>query len=457
MTLESKALLAAAFALLSAVMFNAAVPLYVDEAYYWLWSKHLSMGYYDHPYMIAYLIKLFTLGGDEIWKIRLVNLVCFSGAAFFVFKTADFLFGRSSALYALILFILSPAVTMGLTITTPDSPLIFFWSASLYFAAKAFFDKQLGHYLLAGAAAGLALSSKYTAILLPAGFFLYLTFKEPRELTTSRPYLALLACVIAFAPVLVWNAQNGFVSFAFQLHHGAATGTEGLHLMDDLAFFGGMAAMFNPLFFILFVYAAFSQESYRDKRMVFLLVPALFTIAFFLYKGIYKKMELNWVAPAFISASIALSRFIVFKQLYRAASAGIILSLLLMAIIRFPLSFGLEGKRNPQNRLFGYEELARHLQTYPARPVYADHLTLASSLTYYLDKPVWIPTSTRSSEFDRWQQGADWSARPGIYVSRNDRTDELRTLWKHVDLSEIYTAKKPGFSDKSFYVYKVSN
>ena len=41
-------------------------PLAIDEAYYWLWSKNLAGGYYDHPPMIAVLIRLGTLiAGDN--------------------------------------------------------------------------------------------------------------------------------------------------------------------------------------------------------------------------------------------------------------------------------------------------------------------------------------------------------------------------------------------------------
>jgi hypothetical protein len=36
------------------------IELETDEAYYWLWSRHLAISYFDHPPMIAYLIRLGT-------------------------------------------------------------------------------------------------------------------------------------------------------------------------------------------------------------------------------------------------------------------------------------------------------------------------------------------------------------------------------------------------------------
>ena len=136
---------------------------------------------------------------------------------------------------------------------------------------------------------------------------------------------------------------------------------------------------------------------------------------------------------------------------------GLALSLVLMMVMRFPLAFGLEGKKNPHNRLFGYEEVARHIQPLAGESVFADHLTLASSLTYYLKKDVYIPTETRKSQFDWWQKGMDFSQTKGIYVSKTDHLEELKTIWKNVELLEIYTAHKQGYSDKLFYIYKVSN
>ena len=32
-------------------------PLVPDEAYYWVWSRHLAGGYFDHPPVVAYMIR----------------------------------------------------------------------------------------------------------------------------------------------------------------------------------------------------------------------------------------------------------------------------------------------------------------------------------------------------------------------------------------------------------------
>lgn len=446
---------------LFAAVYNGTIPLFEDEAYYWLWSTRLSLGYFDHPPMIAYFIKMFTLFGNDVWIIRLVNIASFFGASVFIYKTAKYLFDEKTAFYSFLIFIFSPVVTMGLTITTPDSPLALFWSASLYFAAKAFFEGRTVDYILAGLLGGAALLSKYTGLLLFLSYFTFILINRPKLMLSGKIYLAIVFGLIAFSPVIIWNVQNDFASFIFQYNHGSKTADETIHLIHDLELFGGLFGIFGPVFFALLLYVFTQKESYKNDKLLFVLVIPLFTILFFFYKGLYKQMELNWIAPAFASASIVVGHFIAKNSMKKTFYWGIFFSVLIGLVIRFPLMFGLEGAINPHNRLFGQVELAQRIQELsketPDENVYADYLTLASALDYYLQKDVYIPTQTRKSEFDNWQAGFDFASKPGIYVSKDERLAELQTIWKNAALIEQYTVAKKGYQDKTFYIYRVTN
>ncbi|MGZ8547650.1 MAG: ArnT family glycosyltransferase [Sulfuricurvum sp.] len=450
-------IVACIYALL-AIAYNTYLPFFEDEAYYWLWSHHLALSYYDHPPMIAYLMKVFTTFGDAVWQIRMINIFCFFGAGFFIYKTARYLFDETTALYAFLIFIFSPAVTMGLTITTPDSPLAFFWTASLYFTAKAFFEGKTKDFIIAGALGGAALLSKYTGILLFMSYFVFIASYRPKLFVSKKLYLAIASGLIVFSPVIIWNIQNDFSSFLFQYHHGTANSEVLIGFKHDLELLGGAFGIFGPLFFVLLLYIFTQKEFYKNERLFFVLSITMLTLLFFLYKGLYKKMELNWVAPAFASASIVVGYFIAKYDMKKTFIVGMIISLLAGGIMRFPLFFGLEGARNPHNRLFGQEELAKHLEHFTHENIYTDYLTMASALTYYLKKEVYIPTQTRKSQFDTWQQGYDFGSKPGIYVARESgKLDELKTIWSHAILIEEYTVHKKGFKDKTYYIYKVSN
>lgn len=455
--MRQKAFLIGAIFAVFSTLYNATLPIYTDEAYYYLWSKHLALGYLDHPPLIAYMIKLFTLLGDSVWQIRLVNVFCFSLASYYVFRTGEYLFDENTAFYSFLIFLFSPAVTMGFTITTPDSPLILFWSASLYYGARAFFEDRTVDFILAGLLGGLALLSKYTGILLFFSYFLFVAAKRPKLFLSHKLYPAIVFALLAFSPVIAWNASNSFESFAFQYNHGSKTADEPLNILLNIEFIGGMFAVFGPVFFGILVWAFFKKESYKNERLFFALIPALFTILFFLYKGLYKKMELNWVAPAFVSACVVVGYMIRDKGLKKSFYTGISLSLLIVLAARFPLAFGLTNAKNPHERLFGYEELAKELKRLGDGDVFADHLTSASVLTYHLKKDVFIPTATRKSEFDRWQKDVNFSERSGLYVSKDERLSELKTIWKNATLLEEFKAKKEGFREKTFYIYRVSN
>src|SRR5437763_13448803 len=72
----------------------AFTPLTFDEAYYWTWSKHLAGGYYDHPPMVAVVIRLGTLmAGDTEFGVRLVSILLALPMSFAVYRTAEILFG----------------------------------------------------------------------------------------------------------------------------------------------------------------------------------------------------------------------------------------------------------------------------------------------------------------------------------------------------------------------------
>ena len=90
------------------LLYNMTLPLHFDEAYYWVWSKHPQLSYFDHSPMIAWLIKLATALADDEWLIRLVPLGCAALTGMFIWRMAAELFDPSTADRALLIFLLWP-------------------------------------------------------------------------------------------------------------------------------------------------------------------------------------------------------------------------------------------------------------------------------------------------------------------------------------------------------------
>src|SRR6185503_8762465 len=104
----------------------AFTPITFDEAYYWMWSKHLAGGYYDHPPGVAVVIRLGTLiAGDTELGVRLVSILLALPMSWAVYQATLILFGdRRVASTAAIFLNVTLMAAVGTMIVTPDAPLL---------------------------------------------------------------------------------------------------------------------------------------------------------------------------------------------------------------------------------------------------------------------------------------------------------------------------------------------
>ena len=439
-------------------LYNLRLPLYPDEAYYWLWSRHLDFSYYDHPPMVAYLIRLFSFGGGNLFLIRLTTVFCLGVAAWYVYRLARELFGARVAALALVICLLSPAANLGYTLVTPDSPLIMFWAMALYYCYRALFGGRHRDYLLTGLTLGGLLLSKYTSVLFLAFLLLFLLLRRPAQLLKKEPWLALLLAFVLFTPVIYWNAIHHWISFAFQYRHGTSV-HYGIRWGEFFQFFGGLFVLFSPVFFAVLLLGLVRVKDYwRDDAKAYIALGVLFPLGFFLYKGLFKKMELNWVAVAVVPGVIFLAWFIDARGLHRTYRLGCGLCVLMMVVMFFPGVFFLPPKLNPHNRLFGYRQAAAEVVrlAHPGETLFADHLTTASILTYYAPghPRVSVPIPTRPSEFTFWDRKLDFSRMSGLFFASRPREKALRKVFSRVRLVEHFVARAPGYRPRNFYIYR---
>ena len=140
----------------------AMVPLTADEAYYWLWSKHLDLGYMDHPPAIAWLIRAGTLLlGNTPLGIRASGIILSALATLFVWEAARTLLkNEARAFTAALLFNLTLMIGVEMLAATPDTPSIATSAALLFCLARLQQGGNSKWWLWAGVAAGLSLLSK---------------------------------------------------------------------------------------------------------------------------------------------------------------------------------------------------------------------------------------------------------------------------------------------------------
>src|SRR6266436_7966606 len=196
-------------------------PLTFDEAYYWMWSKHLAPGYYDHPPMVALVIRLgILIAGDTELGVRLVSILLALPMSFAVYRAAEILFGGMRlAATATILLNVTLMAAVGTVIVTPDAPLLVASCFVLFCLAKVLQTGRGAWWLAVGAAVGAALLSKYTALFFgPASVIWLVSVPKLRHwLISPWPYLGGIVAFAIFSPVILWNADHHWVSFIKQI------------------------------------------------------------------------------------------------------------------------------------------------------------------------------------------------------------------------------------------------
>ena len=126
------------FATLLRVIVGARLPLVPDETYYWEWSRHLSLGYFDHPPIIAWLIRIGTeMFGINSIGVRILPIVCGGVAALAIAATGRRVAGAHTAAEAAIIISAMPLAAAGLVLATSDAPLLAAVATALFFLVKA--------------------------------------------------------------------------------------------------------------------------------------------------------------------------------------------------------------------------------------------------------------------------------------------------------------------------------
>ena len=302
------------------LLIGAIVPLFPDETYYWDWSRTLMAGYFDHPPIIAVLVRAgTTIFGNSAIGVRFFSILAGTGAIYAVALTSRELAGDGAAKLAVLLLCCMPLAAVGLILATPDAPMLCAASWALYAVVRAVHVSGNGEkrpatrwWLIAGLAIGVAMASKYTSVLIPASIALACIL-HPRlqnKFGEPGPYLAVIVASLVLLPVLIWNFRHDWVSFKFQLGHGLGEPQGGVlgALNRELELLGGQIGLVSPILFY-FVARAIKRafEPTPDGTRLVLGVVAVGCLAFFVYSATHRRAEANWPAIAWIPAVILLA------------------------------------------------------------------------------------------------------------------------------------------------------
>jgi dolichol-phosphate mannosyltransferase len=396
------------------LIYGAQVELMPEETYYWNYSRHLDIGYLDHPPMVGWLIWLGTAAfGDTQFGVRAGAMSCGVISALFTYRLTRNLFGEPSALVAVVLLQTLPFFFLAGMLMTPDVPLTAAWIAAVYFLERALIAERANAWWGVGLCLGLGMLSKYTIGLLGLSAFLFMLFdaRARQWLRRWQPYAAACLAFAVFSPVIVWNAQHEWASFAFQTSRRLAERPRfALHkliasaivLLTPTGVAAAAVVLSGP------VPHAPGQDEPVDRRRAwrFIQFAILVPLAVFAAFSLRHEVKLDWTGAPWIAAVPALAFGIVYsgqslvtglRSWIRSAWAPTIFSLLaLYAAGLYHLAIGIPGlgySRHAELVPVGWRELGRQIhglagtiaKTAGSDPLIVgmDRYAIASELAFY--------------------------------------------------------------------------
>lgn len=419
--------------------------LSVDEAHYLLYALHPALSYFDHPPLVGWVQWPLVALDAPVIILRLVPGLVWLASGWLVYQLACELSESSSprhglpdtaaGLAAVLVFVVAPMFNLLGVALVPDS-LLMLLSLALLRQTLRLMRPQAGHraqdWLLLGLLLGLAGLAKYTAILAALAVAACLLRTHGWQLL-RQPWLwaAVLIALAVVAPVFIWNAQHQWLSFDYQIRHGAGSQWQ----VRNLLIFGLLQALaYGPL--MLWAWQGWRLVAAPAARLSALFFVLPFGVLAYLSGG--GSSLPHWTAPAWAAlaplAGIGLARaFALGQRRWMAAAAGfegLTLALLLATMLTGLLPWSsdktpLGAADNPFADLHGWElagERARQLARQEGlTSVAVQHWTLGSRLGWYA-RPLPVQVlDQRMDQFDLWAAplaaGAntlllDWSLMP---------------------------------------------
>lgn len=333
----------------------ATVELGNDEVYYWTYALYPDWSHFDHPPLVGFFIQLFSLNllfDSEVF-IRLSSVIFAGINTWIFFQLGKQIKNELSGWYAALLYTASfyTSIIVGVFIL-PDTPQVFFWLISLYLMLDILPDKDLvpsskRKMLLLGLVIGLGIISKHTSVFLWAGAGLYIMFYNRLWFKTYQLYLSVLISLFLLLPVLVWNIENDFISFAYQSER-ANIFSSPIRFDLLLTEVAGQFFYHNPfvtvLVWIAIWKALFRNDFIETKKLALFLFLSLPILILFLFVALFRQTLPHWSGPAYLALMLIAGAYLAGKyqkKIHWAVKSALALFVLSMFLGVAEVNYGL--------------------------------------------------------------------------------------------------------------------
>ena len=222
-----------------------------DESYYLFYGQNPALSYFDHPLATGLWSWLGNLLGGSIVALRVPALLSYPLATALLAEACRPIFGMRAALLTAGMASLSPLLLVcGGLLLLPDAPLLLVAALLAWWLARHPLSRPMG----VGGALGLGVILGALTLCKYQSFLVLLSLLAIRLAQSLRSrrwrpgetLLVLLTWLVVSAPLWLWNASHGWVSFGF---HAARTGREvGFHAAGPpLLLISQLLLLFPPI------------------------------------------------------------------------------------------------------------------------------------------------------------------------------------------------------------------
>ncbi len=375
-----------------------------DEAYYWLYSRHLDWGFFDHPPFVGAVIKLFSFLPHSEFAVRIGFIFLQFGSLLILLKLTGV------SLVTILLFFSFPLASFTGLLALPDIPLLFM-TACYCFQLKKYLEKDsLVNSFVLGLVIALLFYAKYHGVLLV--FFTMIAI--PSLLLRKSFYLVVLSALILFFPHMWWQYSHDFSTLRY---HFLERPSSSFSLKRSFEFIGLQILLAGVFAGPIVWWTTWKHQSSLkfDRAMKFISIGS---VLFFLISSFSKRVEANWtiyLAIPLIYLSASSSYW--FKPWARRL---LLCSFGLVLIARIMLVFSPEDI--PIRRLgefHGWDSWAHKVEaSCGGLPLLANSYQIASKLSFYLNREVpSLNYHSRKNQFDYWRFDKDLPTKEVCYIT----------------------------------------
>jgi 4-amino-4-deoxy-L-arabinose transferase-like glycosyltransferase len=488
-----------------------------DEAYYYLHTLHPDWSYFDYPPLVTLTtgIGVWLTGQVSQFTIRIGTLLLYTGSLLFIYLATLRLYTLQIAIKTLAIASAIPIFQIAFgVLSTPDTPLIFFWSMSLWLAVQEFFDyrgyRPSFRLTLLCVAVGLACLGKYDGFILGLGLIGFCLFsRNYRPALTSKWFsIGILLFLVTISPIFAWNISHGWASFHLQFGNGK-------YLIDRLSGILSIDLLYLfPAFGLPLLWAiiralvqqlrnvhwwqslgtrAFKDEWELEKRGLILWLSLPLILGFTFVSGdrqILPAAQISgyWTATILLAERVSIERRnaavrIPYRWFFGSLAVIILLSSIALSHVTLstlqasvkPSMFGfLPIATDPSTKMFDIQQLRQGLIGNSELNTALKNTDFVFTNRYYLGgqigmaiepvfhKPITCFDSDLRS-FAFWSKPQQWVGKNAIYLSTKtaevdlDATNLYPSYFKQITKLGEIPIRRGGVVIQTFSIYQAEN